>query len=328
LDLRGIDHRHEPDPHFRAALQRRVAAIMAGTDPGSVTEARDLATIDLEPTNAKSAPERKLRRVALAVLAAAAAVVAIALVATRDDDATPADQPSPTPTVTVPPTTPPGARPMISGEALSPGGYVVDPGTYFVNEVAGVSTPRIFATIGAGWAHMSSRGGWSLYWAEGPWNFMTISRPSAVYSDACHPNYGFHPGPVTTIDGLVAALTGQEGWADVTTPSDIFIDGYAGKAFQRTAPAVMSDCSTEIGVTRMIGIPSNHPDFRSWESDAGIFSHDSHELTYEPGEIETLWVLDLDGTVVVIQTLLPAEPTTAARAEFAAVLDSIRIGRA
>ena len=52
LDLRGIDHRHEPDPQFRAALQRRVAAIVDGTDPGSVTEAPDLATIDLEPTSA------------------------------------------------------------------------------------------------------------------------------------------------------------------------------------------------------------------------------------------------------------------------------------
>ena len=75
LDLRGIDHRHEPDPQFRAALQRRVAAIVAGTDPGSVTEARDLATIDLEPTSANSAPKRNRRRVAAAILAAAAVVV-------------------------------------------------------------------------------------------------------------------------------------------------------------------------------------------------------------------------------------------------------------
>jgi hypothetical protein len=31
---------------------------------------------------------------------------------------------------------------------------------------------------------------------------------------------------------------------------------------------------------------------------------------YEPGSIETLWVLDIDGTVVVINTmLLPSEAT-------------------
>ena len=52
---------------------------------------------------------------------------------------------------------------------------------------------------------------------------------------------------MTTLDGLVAALTEQQGWADVTAPSDISVDGYAGKTFQRTAPAVLSDCPNMIG---------------------------------------------------------------------------------
>ena len=47
---------------------------------------------------------------------------------------------------------------------------------------------------------------------------------------------------MTTVDGLVAALSEQQGWADVTAPSDISVDGYSGKTFQRTAPAVLSDC--------------------------------------------------------------------------------------
>ena len=131
LDLRGIDHRHEPDPQFRAALQRRVAAIVAGTDPGSVTEARDLATIDLELTSATSVPKRNLGRFAAAIVAAAAAVVAIVVVVeTRDDEATPADQPSPA--VTVPPgprslpstTTPPRPLPT-SGDPLAHAGDVL-----------------------------------------------------------------------------------------------------------------------------------------------------------------------------------------------------------
>jgi hypothetical protein len=100
LDLRVIDRRHEPDPQFRAALQRRLASIVAGTDPGPVTAARDLARIDLEPAPTQPAPKRTRRRVVQVILAAAS-VVAIALVVTRDD-ATPADQP----TVTVPTTTP------------------------------------------------------------------------------------------------------------------------------------------------------------------------------------------------------------------------------
>ena len=74
---------------------------------------------------------------------------------------------------------------------------------------------------------------------------MQFSQPAGVFLDACHTNVpSYHQGPVTTLDGLVAALTEQRGWVNVTVPTDISIDGYAGKAFQRTAPADMSDCDT------------------------------------------------------------------------------------
>ena len=154
---------------------------------------------------------------------------------------------------------------------------------------------------------------------------MEFSHPVAVYSDACHWEAGNHPGPLDTVDGLVAALTEQQGWAEVTAPSDISIDGYVGKAFQRTAPTDMSDCSTRNYGMRT-GEPGVNSDFRSWENPddpagwAGFY--------YEPGWIETLWVLDLDGTMVVISTGVWPEPSAGADADFAAdVLDSIRIER-
>ena len=81
---------------------------------------------------------------------------------------------------------------------------------------------------------------------------MTITNPGAVYADPCHPTDGFYPGPVDTVDGFVTALTEQQGWAEVTAPSDISVDGYVGKAFQRTAPADMSGCTTEDGGTESI----------------------------------------------------------------------------
>jgi hypothetical protein len=51
----------------------------------------------------------------------------------------------------------------------------------------------------------------------------------------------------------------------VTAASDISVDGYVGKAFQRTAPTDMSDCSTRrYGMrTGDVGVNS---DFRSWEN--------------------------------------------------------------
>ena len=99
LDLRGIDQRHEPDPQFRAALHSRLAAIVTGTDPGSVTEALDLAMIDLERASEKRQPNRNGRRIARVVLAVAA-VVAIFVVATHEVDVeTPAAEPSTAPAV-------------------------------------------------------------------------------------------------------------------------------------------------------------------------------------------------------------------------------------
>ena len=132
---------------------------------------------------------------------------------------------------------------------------------------------------------------------------------------------------MATLDGLVAALSEQQGWAEVTAPSDISVDGYAGKAFQRTAPAAadISDCD------KMVQPGGPLPAFRSWPHDytspGGSIEHRSRGgALYAPGSIETLWVLDIDGTVVVINTVLDTwDRSEADRAEVAAVLDSIRI---
>ena len=143
-----------------------------------------------------------------------------------------------------------------------------------------------------------------------------------MYLDACHWSDGFHPGPVTTLDGLVAALSEQRGWADVTAPSDISVDGYPGKTFQRTAPAVLSDCPN---------MSPGHMRLPEADGDATREAGRTKTLRisagayYEPGQFETLLVLDIDGTVVVINANLWAGSSAADRAEFADVLDSIRI---
>ena len=223
-----------------------------------------------------------------------------------------------------------------------PGGEPLEPGTYFVDEVSGTPTPRIFATLGTGWKDLSNDDGWELA-KGGPWlgearfdeflqheiGFMSFSNPVAVYADACQWEDGYHPGPVDTLDGLVAALTEQQGWAEVTAPSDISIDGYVGKAFQRTVPADISDCASSYGSRTRVMPPSAdpvaYPAFRSWDNPAG---EGGSGFYYEPGEIETLWVLDLDGTLVVINTGAWAVPSAGADPDFAAdVLDSIRIDR-
>ena len=322
-----VDDLEERLSRYRADVDAAVAADLARrqlASPETGSHDTDPLGFDadhlmwLEPTT-MSAPHghRRVTLVAsLGVVAAMTTLLIVALLVTRDDVQTPADQPSPT--VTVPPTEPPRALFGTPGELLTPG-------TYFVDEVDGTPTPRIFVTVGAGWSNFIddsiAKGGRGGFAGDDKFDrgFIAFSRPDQVYLDACHLNDGFYPGSLTTVDGLVTALMEQPGgWVDVTAPSDISIDGYVGKAFQRTAPADMSDCTTWDGSPRSSG----NAVFSSWETADGINGG------YAPGQIETLWVLDIDGTVVVISTELSPGPSATTHADFAdAVLDSIRIDR-
>ena len=207
----------------------------------------------------------------------------------------------------MPPTTPPRALFGTDGEQFAPG-------TYFVDEVDGTPTPRIFVTIGAGWSYFIDEGldknGGSGFSPEDDVGFITFSRPAQVYLDACHLSDGFHPGAVTTLDGLVAALSEQRGWVDVTAPSDISVDGYPGKTFQRTAPAVISDCpNMSSGHMRLPELGGDG--LKSWQNEDDSNFGGKY---YEPGQFETLMVLDIDGTVVVINANLWAGSSAADRA--------------
>ena len=254
----------------------RVQSNVLDRMPVQFTE-EEVTMIDLETPSQTDEHRKGPKRVVVAGLLAAAAVVAIALVAIRNDDpVSPADQPSPT--VTVPDRAAASAvrhtrRAVRARDVLRRRGR---------RSHRRRGSPSPSATGGRtddGWASVKEGTG-----------FMTFSRPDRVFVDACHPIDGFHPGPLTTLDGLVAALSEQGGWAEVTAPSDISVDGYVGKAFQRTAPAEFTDCSTAL------------PRSESWEND--LDDGGPGWSYYEPGEIETLWVLDVNGTIIIINTRL------------------------
>jgi hypothetical protein len=258
----------------------------------------NVTVVDLESST--QTPQRQkppTRLVVAGLLAAAAAVVAILLVSIRDEEAAPpVDQP-PT-TVTAPAT--PRALFGTPQEELAPG-------TYFVDTVDGAATPKISVLLGDGWSNSSD--GWSIV-KEGTGN-VSFSRPDRVFSDACHATEGFHPGPLTSVDGLATALTEQGGWAEVTDPREITIDGYVGKTFQRTAPAEFTDCSRATAR------------FKSWEND--LTGGDLGWSFYEPDEVETLRVLDVNGTIIIINARLKPDHEGTADAELDAVLNSISI---
>ena len=123
---------------------------------------------------------------------------------------------------------------------------------------------------------------------------------------------GITPGRWTPSMVSLLRSASNRGWAEATAPSDISIDGYVGKAFQRTAPTDMSDCSTRNRRNAMwIWHELRFPKLGEPRRTAGWAGE-----YYEPGWIETLWVLDLDGTIVVISTGVWPEPSAGADRRF------------
>ena len=309
------------DAAWRATPREAVVDHMPVADTWSPVQfPEDVTTIDVKFIDPSEPPQkRSMRVVAAGILAAAAAVVAIVFVASSDvADVAPADEPP----TTVPATPPPRALP--NGDSMEVNGNAAVAAARDVllrRNTDGEDLLRSRRRVEGAYDNVRNSGGIMQYEV----GFISFNRPEAVFSDPCHWSDGYYPGSVETFDGLVAALSAQGGWADV---SDISVDGYAGKAFQLTLPAEISDCDTmpnNWSPHRPTAPSRPYPAFRIWESGG----------SYEPGEVVTVWVLDIDGTVVVIHTRLFASETTrgralagppaAALADYAAVLDSIRI---
>ena len=128
-----------------------------------------------------------------------------------------------------------------------------------------------------------------------------------VYGDPCQWSSTGPDTPATSVDELVAALAAQAS-RDASAPVDVTVDGYAGKSITLHVPddaayvgGRFSDC--------------DRGEFRSWVRDPVADSARYHQ---GPGQIDELWILDVGGTLVVIDAgsyaLTPAEHLAEVRA--------------
>lgn len=349
LDLRGIDQRHEPDSRFRAALQRRLAAIVAGTDPGSVTTSRDPATSNLEPhpktpgtsspvrsvshdsdteteiiTLTEATPTRTRRWLVLAAATLVAVVAGIALVTTTSSNNNVSD--APTTTVTT--------------QTVS---FVVQS----ANDI------RVTFTMPNSWGLLDGLTAGLLAPPEPPdaeappttapdenaeppgprapiGAYSTLTEHAAVvqfdsvyniYSHGCGMT-ALDPPVGPTVDDLVMA------WANVpelgaTTPVDITVDGYTGKQIELTLPDFDYASCNAAGVMR----------FALWDDSAepcglcappGMVA--ASNARPSPNRHFQMLVLDVDGTRLLIAASADPNTSLQERADLAVLLASIQIG--
>jgi hypothetical protein len=137
---------------------------------------------------------------------------------------------------------------------------------------------------------------------------LSFNRGAWLLSDPCR--YIATDVPVgPTVADFVDAVAAHP-LLDTTTPADVTLAGYSGKYFDLQVPADISTCETEPGN------PSSGPIYRPWEP--GIYAQG-------PSQRWHLWVLDVDGTRVVVQSTDYAGTSSQRRAELQAIVDSIKI---
>jgi hypothetical protein len=140
-----------------------------------------------------------------------------------------------------------------------------------------------------GWS--GEPGGWAL--ETGPSGFdppdgagiiaFTVDKEFYVYGDPCEWRITRPKKPATTVDDLAAALANQPS-RNASAPEDITVDGYAGKNVTLHVPddAVFSDCDE-----------GNFATF-------GVAGEDPALYVQGPGEIDEIWIVDVNGRLVVL----------------------------
>jgi hypothetical protein len=249
---------------------------------------------------------------ALRVGLAAVAVVIIAFVGYRllssPNVAGPGPTDTPQPTPSLAPSAAPSVPPLHDGAWLAPGTYSVRP--------QDINAPRFSMTVPAGWYGRGSgvsKGG-SIDPPDGA-GVILWGGPFNVYTNPCQwLDSPASPSTGLTVDDLIAGLSDQA-LRDATAPTDITVDGFAGKAIELTVPAGLDFDSADGFVA------CDEGEFRSWISPDG----NTFRLHQGPGQHDQLWVVDVDGTRVIIDATFYEGTSPADMAEIQAILDSIRL---
>jgi hypothetical protein len=138
-----------------------------------------------------------------------------------------------------------------------------------------------------------------------------------VYSDPCHwHGQGFDPGP--SVADLVAALVAQK-MRNATTPTDATLAGYEGKYLEWSVPADMkSSTYTDFDACDLAANGVDR-DFASW---LGNGMGERYEEV--PGQVDQLWVLNVNGQRLVVHATYSPDTTQSDRAALEQVVNSLR----
>jgi hypothetical protein len=204
------------------------------------------------------------------------------------------------------------------GAVKLPTGSLVPGTTYFIDDPCCVGPARLFLTAPVGWEtydpivigkNALDDPGVGLYDV-----LLGAHLVGNVYTGGCHwQGTPLDPPVGPTVDDLATALVAQGG-TGTGAPTDVTIGGYSGKKVELSIPADvdLTTCEKENGF----------PVFARWSPQG--HPHGGAPWTYGSGQRNTVYIVDVDGTRQVIDTMYLPGTSAANLAELEQILSSIR----
>ena len=139
-----------------------------------------------------------------------------------------------------------------------------------------------------------------------------------VVRQACRNHSPADPPVGPGVDDLATALANLAPFKVTSPPEDVTVDGYSGKHLEWTVPDLPYDHE---GFTECVDL-----NLASWMSPLlGPTGDNAFSGSGGPGYREEFWILDVDGTRLVIEAGRSAGSPSQDLAEQQAIIDSIRI---
>jgi len=212
-------------------------------------------------------------------------------------------EPSPTPTI----------QDIMELEPFSP----LEPGTYYIDPDLDPSTPlRVVYEVPVGWRMWIGAAN-----ADG-YALVSITTVTNLVRHGCR-NHSWADPPVgPSVDDLSTALADLAPFRVTSPPEDVSIYGYAGKHLELTVPHLPfvegeADDGFFVGCT--------DASLKSWVAAIDTEPGDAYYGYTGPGYTEEFWILDVEGTRLMIAAgRSPGSPSEDLE-EQGAILDSIRI---
>jgi hypothetical protein len=195
-----------------------------------------------------------------------------------------------------------------------------EPRTYFIDPDWDASTPlRVTYEIAAeGW---STWVGTVKFGEDEGHVALSIATVANVVSDGCNDHSHADPPVGPTVHDLASALADLAPFQVTSPPKDVTVYGYEGKHLELTVPDLPVDESRDDH--RFIGCHNGQ--LRSWVASFDTTPGDAFYGYTDSGYTEEFWILDVEGTRLMIAAERSAGSPQDDLTELRAILDSIRI---